>query len=122
MRYGIIINLDYIAYPHEPVKRAYLEIQEALAEEGFIRDGRLFTIDCPAAEAQRRACRAVDTVEARHAERGESVYPYIKEFFGFELCHAANLLLPPSDDIRVIELADLAGVEGVEVIELRGIE
>lgn len=122
MRYGIVINLDYITYPHEPVKRAYLEIQEALAEEGFIRDGRLFTIDCSAAEAQQRARRAVDSVEMRHAARGESIYPYLKEFFGFELRHATNLLLPSSDDIRVIELADLAGVEGVETIELRGLE
>jgi len=122
MRYGIVINLDYVTYPHEPVKRAYLEIQEALAEEGFIRDGRIFIIDCSSAEAQRRARRAVDLVEVRHVAKGESVYPYIKEFFGFELRHATNLLLPPSDDIRVIELSDLEGVEGVEKIELRDIE
>lgn len=120
MHYGIIINLDYVTYPHDQVKRAYHEIQEALAAEGFVRDGRLFTLAASAAEAQRRARRAIDSVEARHAERGESLYPYIKEFFGFELRHATNLLLPPSDEIRVIELADLAGIEGVEVIELSG--
>lgn len=120
MRYGIIINLDYVTYLHDPVKCVYQEIQQALAEEGFLRDGRLFIIDCSAAEAQKRARRAVDTVEAHHAEHGESIYPYIKEFFGFHLHHATNLLLPPSDDIHVVELSDLEGVEGVETIVLRG--
>lgn len=122
MRYGIVINLDYVTYPHEQVKRTYLEIQEALATEGFIRDGRLFITDTSAVEAQKRARRAVDCVEMQHAARGESIYPYIKEFFGFELRHATNLLLPPSDEIRVIELSDLEGIEGVESIELRGVD
>jgi hypothetical protein len=122
MRYGIIINLDYVTYLHDPVKCVYQEIQQALAEEGFLRDGRLFIIDCSAEEAQKRARRAVDTVESRHTGNGESIYPYIKEFFGFHLSHTANLLLPPSDEIRVIELSDLEGVEGVETIVLRGDE
>ncbi|HEY0720687.1 MAG TPA: hypothetical protein VGE50_05490 [Gammaproteobacteria bacterium] len=122
MRYGIIINLDYTSFPHEPVKRAYQEIQEALAAEGFLRDGRIFTLDTSATEAQRRARRAIDSVEARHAERGESLYPYIKEFFGFEMRHATNLLLPPSDEISVTELSDLAGIAGVETIELHGVD
>lgn len=122
MRYGIVINLDYVTYLHDPVKCAYREIQDALAEEGFLRDGRLFTIDCAPAEAQQRARHAIDAVEAHHAAQGESIYPYIKEFFGFELRHTTNLLLPPSDDIRVIELSDLEGIEGVENIVLRGDE
>lgn len=120
MRYGIVINLDYESYPHEPVKCAYQEIQEALVAEGFWRDGRLFTLDASAAEAQQLARRAMEAVEARHTARGASIYPYIKEFFGFELRHTTNLLLPPADEISVSELADLDGVEGVEVIELRG--
>jgi hypothetical protein len=120
MRYGVVINLDYETYPHEAVKRAYLEIQEELAAEGFLRDGRLFTTDSSATEAQGLARRAVETVEARHNREGDSIYPYIKEFFGFELRHATNLLLPPTDEISVSELVDLEGIEGVEVIELKG--
>jgi hypothetical protein len=120
MRYGIIINLDYVTYPHEPVKHAYLEIQDALAAEGFMRDGRLFTIDRSAGEAQELARRAVENVETRHNFDGESIYPYIKEFFGFELRHATNLLLPPTDEISVVELSNLEGIEGVEVIEMKG--
>lgn len=122
MRYGIVINFDYENHTHEPVKRAYLEIQEALIAEGFWRDGRLFTLDAAAAEAQRRARHALEGVESRYNARGETLYPYIKEFFGFELRHATNLLLPPADEIGVRELADLEGVSGVEVIELRGEE
>jgi len=121
MRYGIVINLDYVTYSHEPVKRAYLEIQKALEAEGFLRDGRLFIIDSTASEAQLRARRAIDAVEAqRYSDRKESIYPYIKEFFGIELHHATNLLLPPSGDISVTELSDLEGIEGVDVIELKG--
>ncbi len=122
MRYGIIINLDYVTYPHEPVKRAYQEIEAALAGEGFLRDGRIFTIDSSAAEAQRRARRAIDRVETLHAAHGESLYPYIKEFFGFEMRQSTNLLLPPSDEISVVELSDLSGIAGVEMIELHGTE
>jgi len=123
MRYGIIINLDYVVYPHEPVKNAYIEIQDALAAEGFLRDGRLFTIDCSADEAQEKARRAVESVEQKHNRDGESIYPYIKEFFGFELQHATNLLLPPTDEISVIELSSLEGIEGIagiNMIELKG--
>jgi len=119
MRYGIVISLDYISSPEEPVKHAYLNIQNALEAEGFKRDGRLFIIDCSASEGQLRARRAIESVEAqRYKKREESIYPYIKEFFGFELCHTTNLLLPPSGDISVTELSNLEGIEGVEVIEL----
>jgi len=120
MRYAIVINLDYVTFLHEPVKDTYEELQEALLAEGFVRDGRLFIIDCPAEEAQRRARHAIDSVEASHAAKGHTIYPYIKEFFGFEVRHATNLLIPPGSDISVVELADLEGIEGVESIELRG--
>ncbi len=120
MRYAIVISLDYVTSPQEPVKRAYQDIQKALEAEGFKRDGRLFVIDCSSSEAQMRARRGIESVEAsRYKNREESIYPYIKEFFGFELRHATNLLLPPSGDISVIELSDLEGIEGVEVIELK---
>ncbi len=46
--------------------------------------------------------------------KGESIYIYIKEFFGFEVQHADNLLLPPNDEIEVRELE---GVEGIHLID-----
>ncbi len=115
MRYDIIINLDYENHGQTQLHGLYAEIQQAMQEAGFVMDGRRFTIDIPAAEAQSLARTVINAVEQRHQTRGASIIPLIREFFGFEPTNAINLLLPPTEEIRVEELAD---IEGLDVVNL----
>jgi hypothetical protein len=115
MRYDIMINLDYEAYPHEQVKQLFRELQHAMQQAGFIMDGRLFSIDLPPGEAQALARSVIAEIEEQYHQQGQSIYPLFRECFGFEPEHTANLLLPPTEDIDVEELAD---IEGVEVFEI----
>jgi len=110
MRYVVIINLDYENYEHGRLKALFEQISAALQERDFVRDGRRFTIDASPEEAQQLARGVVDELEQRYNAVGESIYSYIKEFFGFEVESAVNLLLPPGDDIEVSELEEMDGV------------
>jgi len=115
MRYDIIINLDYASYRHEELHPLFQLLQRSMQEAGFVMDGRRFTIDLPPEQAQARARDVIDTLEQQYQQQGRTLYPYIRECYGFEPEHVANLLLPPTGDIDVQELA---GIEGVELIEL----
>jgi len=115
MRYDIIINLDYENGGDEDLPALFSEIQRAMQNSGFVMDGRRFTIDLPPLEAQVAARSVVDGIEQRHQAKGGSIIPCIREFFGFEPSNATNLLLPPTDEILVQELAE---VEGLEVVDL----
>ena len=115
MRYDIIINLDYENHDEERLRGLFAEIQEEMQQAGFVMDGRRFTLDSPIEEAQCLARGAIDLLEQRHQEQGESIIPMIREFFGFEPNNTVNLLLPPTDEIHVEELAD---IEGLDVVDL----
>jgi hypothetical protein len=110
MRYVVIINLDYQSHEHGGLKTLFSAISDAMQERGFVVDGRRFTIDADPEEAQHLARFVIDQVEQQYNAKGESIYVYIKEFFGFEVESAVNLLLPPNDDIEVSELEDMEGV------------
>jgi len=111
MRYDIIINLDYENYDHERVFGVFTEIQQAMQEAGFVTDGRRFTIDAPPAEAQALARGAIENLERRYQGNSSTIIPMIKEFFGFQPTNAINLLLPPTEEIHVEELADFEGLD-----------
>jgi hypothetical protein len=115
MRYDVIINLDYESGGDEDLHDLFAEIKRAMQNSGFVMDGRRFTVDLPPAEAQSLARSAVEAVEQRHQRRGMSIIPYIREFFGFEPSNTSNLLLPPTEEILVRELAES---EGLEVVDL----
>lgn len=110
MRYVVIINLDYENFEHGRLKALFADISSALQERGFVRDGRRFSIDVDPLEAQRLARLAVDELEQQYNARGESIYASLKEFFGFEVENAVNLLLPPGENIEVSELEDVEGL------------
>ena len=110
MRYVVIINLDYENYEHGKLKALFGEIGTGMQEKGFVVDGRRFTIDVEPEEAQQLARLVIEELEQQHNNEGESIYTYIKEFFGFQVEHADNLLLPPDDEIEVSELEELDGV------------
>jgi hypothetical protein len=111
MRYDIIINLDYENYSHEQLYGLFGDIQQAMQEAGFVMDGRRFTIDATPAEAQTLARSTIDHLERVYQEDGASIIPMIREFFGFQPSNAINLLLPPTEEIHVEELADFEGLD-----------
>lgn len=115
MRYDIIINLDYENYTDEQLHGLFGEIQQEMLAAGFVLDGRRFTIDVPALEAQSLARDAIDALERRHQAQGAGIISMLREFFGFEPNKAINLLLPPTEEIHVEELAD---IEGLDVVNL----
>lgn len=117
MRYVVIINLDYQNYEHGKLKALFDEISTAMQEKGFLVDGRRFTIDAEPDEAQHMARFVIEEVEQQHNAAGESIYIYIKEFFGFEVENAVNLLLPPGEDIEVSELEELEGINLVDFLK-----
>ncbi len=116
MRYDIMINLDYEAYPYEQVKQLFRELQQAMQEAGFVMDGRLFSIDLPPDKAQALARNVISQIDERYQQQGQSIYPLFRECFGFEPEHTANLLLPPTEDINVEELT---AIEGIEIFEIK---
>lgn len=101
MRYAIVINLDYTSHPYESVHLLWGEIREALIAVGFRQEGRLFTINLPAALARHLATQVIENLESHLPFERKHVYAYIREFYGFELGHATNLLLPASEGIEV---------------------
>jgi hypothetical protein len=119
MRYDIIINLDYENGGDEDLQALFAEIQRTMLHNGFVMDGRRFTIDLPPSEAQSAARSVIDTIEQRHQEHGKSIIPCIREFFGFEPSNATNLLLPPTEEILVQELAESEGLEVVDLFTSR---
>lgn len=116
MRYVVIINLDYQNHEHGRLKALFATISEAMQEGGFVVDGRRFTIDAEPEAAQRLARFVLEQVAQQYHAQGESIYVYIKEFFGFEVGSAVNLLLPPNDDIEVSELEDVEGVRFIDFL------
>lgn len=116
MRYVVIINLDYQNYEHGKLQALYNVISEAMQERGFVVDGRRFTIDIEPEEAQHLARFVLEQVEQQYNAHGESIYVYIKEFFGFEVESAVNLLLPPNDDIEVSEVEDIEGIRFIDFL------
>ncbi len=115
MRYDVIINLDYESSGNVDLHALFVEIQRAMQDNGFVMDGRRFTIDLPPGEAQSLARKAIDGIEQRLQNKGRSIIPLIREFFGFEPNNVTNLLLPPTEEILVRELAES---EGLEVVDL----
>lgn len=117
MRYVVIINLDYQNHEHGKLKALFADISWAMLDKGFVVDGRRFTIDAEPDEAQHLARFVIDEVEQQYNARGESIYIYIKEFFGFEVESAVNLLLPPNDDIEVSELEAVQGIHMMDFLK-----
>lgn len=115
MRYNIIINLDYQNHNAQQLRDLFAEIRQAMQEAGFVLDGRRFTIDVPVVQAHSLARGVIEAVEQRHQARGGSIIPLIKEFFGFEPSNTINLLLPPTEEFHVEELAN---IEGLGVVNL----
>ena len=78
-------------------------MRDGLLEVGFRQEGRIFTIDMPGGKACDLAKHVVDRVEERLIGLDDHIHDYWKEFYGVDLVHTVNLLLPTTDGIEVDE-------------------
>ncbi len=102
MRYGIMINLDYDTHPYEECRDIWLDIRNAMVEGGFRIEGRLFTIEMPVEDAGKLACSIMEEVN-KNVITDRDLFDFLKEFYGYDHTQTVNLLLPPTDNIDLLE-------------------
>jgi hypothetical protein len=100
VRYGIVINMDYAHHSHKTIAALFRKIRDALKDEGFRMDGRVFTIQRSSQEASRLARQVLERVDE---DIEGSLYGYIREFYGFDIGSVKNLLIPEDQALSVEE-------------------
>jgi hypothetical protein len=103
MRYAIVINLDYDTNPADECRTVWIGLRQRMMDAGFRIEGRLFTTDLQPEPACDLARQVVDQLDQDPVTAGKGIYHFLKEFYGYDHSHAANLLLPPTDNIRIDE-------------------
>lgn len=103
MPYGIVINLDHDTHSEQVCRLLWSEIRERMLAAGFRRDGRMFVIDLPAAEACRLARDVLESIEDHLEYHRKHLHKYLREFYGVPLDARVNLLVPPLEGIEVEE-------------------
>lgn len=103
MRYAIVINLDYDSNPGSDCHQVWDLIRARMQAAGFRLEGRLFTTDLSPEEACTSARAIVNALDEDTVLAPAGVFSYLKEFYGYDHTHSVNLLLPPSDNIELIE-------------------
>ena len=108
MRSGIVINFDYENNDMAVVQQLFEEVKDGLLLSGFRREDRLFTIELAADEACNLARLVVEYIESQRDASRDSIFMYLKEFYGFEMNNISNMMVPGSDGIEVQEPDDIA--------------
>lgn len=104
MPYVVVINLSYDHHTQEKCSEIWELISKAMLDAGFQRDDRLFTVNLLEKDAAMLARSTIERVSNDvRSRRNENVYEYLKRFYGYDITHTTNLLLPPADSIEVVE-------------------
>ncbi len=103
MRYAIVINLDYDTNPGDDCHRIWDLIRVRMQTAGFRLEGRLFTTDLSPEDAGTAARAIMNALDEDPALAPDGVFSFLKEFYGYDHTHSVNLMLPPSDDIKLVE-------------------
>lgn len=103
MRYAIVINLDYDSNPAAECHRVWDLIRAQMQAAGFRLEGRLFTTDLAHEDACASARAVMNALDEHPSLAPYGVFLFLKEFYGYNHGHSVNLLLPPTDDIELIE-------------------
>lgn len=101
MSCAIVINLDYENNPEKVCQELWEGIKDKMLEAGFRLDNRVFILNRGQKETYDLARKVIEEMEA-HLEFDEKhVFRYLKDFYGYDMEHTANLLVPSHDDILV---------------------
>ncbi len=103
MPYVIAINLSYEHHTQDQCAAIWELISQAMLSAGFQRDGRLFMVNLPEKDATTLARRTLDQLASDLHSRNQNIYDYLTRFYGYDVAHTTNLLLPPLDSIEVEE-------------------
>lgn len=102
MRYAIVINLDYNSYPEQECLKVWALIQEHMVHIGFRLEGRLFTAEMSEEEACKVSREVMDEINKDSGfELNRDILNYIKDFYCYNHSHTVNLLLPPTENIKL---------------------
>jgi hypothetical protein len=101
MGYAIVINLDYDNNSDEACQEIWDVIKLGMLEAGFRLDSRVFTINRENKEAANLARSVIEGIESHLDFDKKHVFRYLKDFYGYDMIHTSNLLVPDSDEIEV---------------------
>jgi len=102
MRYAIVINLDYNSYPEHECLKIWALIRDHMVSSGFRLEGRLFTAEMSEEEACKVSRNIMDEVNKDPGfGHNSDVINYIKDFYCYNHSHTVNLLLPPTENIKL---------------------
>jgi len=101
MSYAIVINLDYENNSEDACQEIWDGIKLHMLEAGFRLDNRVFIINREQKEACELARSVVEGMEEHLEFHNKHVFRYLKDFYGYDMDHTSNLLVPSSDDIEV---------------------
>jgi hypothetical protein len=101
MSYAIVINLDYENNPEEVCQEIWDVIKQRMLGAGFRLDNRVFMIHREQKEACDLARAVIEGMESHLDFDKKHVFRYLKDFYGYDMEHTTNLLVPSSDDIEV---------------------
>jgi len=99
MRYAVEVHLDYVTHPPEEVHQVWEQIRHAMTEAGFREEGRRFVSNMAPPRAASVAYAVMEGLDSSHGD--ESIFRYVKEFYGYPADCASNLMVPPLDRIEV---------------------
>jgi len=101
MSCAIVINLDYENHPEAVCQEIWNGIKQNMLDAGFRLDNRVFIINRDQKETWDLARGVIEGLEAHLDFDKKHVFRYLKDFYGYDLEHTENLLVPKSDDILV---------------------
>lgn len=101
MSCAIVINLDYENNSEEVCQEIWDGIKLKMLEAGFRLDNRVFIINRPQNESCQLARNVIEGLEEHLDFDKKHVFRYLKDFYGYDMNHTENLLVPKSDDILV---------------------
>lgn len=101
MSYAIVINLDYGSNSEEVCQEIWDVIKLRMLEAGFRLDNRVFIINREDKAACELARSVIEGIESHLDFDKKHVFRYLKDFYGYDMDHTTNLLVPSSDEIEV---------------------
>ena len=101
MSYAIVINLDYDNNPEAACQEIWDVIKLRMLEAGFRLDNRVFTINRDHQAAIDLARSVIEGMEAHLDFDKKHVFRYLKDFYGYDMEHTTNLLVPSSEEILI---------------------
>lgn len=101
MSYAIVINLDYENNPEDLCQEVWEAIKERMLAAGFRLDNRVFMSKLGQKEACDLARGVIEGLEEHLEFYQKHVFRYLKDFYGYDMDHTQNLLVPGVDEIEV---------------------